>query len=412
MGAGRIFYGWYVVAAVLVITTATSGFAFYNLSILLAAFSGEYGFPVGLASAATATFFVAGGIGGMIAGRLVDRMDARLVIATAATLGGLTLSLAGHMRTPWMLFLFHLVFGLCHGATSLVPVTTVVARWFQVKRALAFSIASSGLSLGGILIIPFNAYAVQHYGLAATAPWMGLALFLGVVPVTLLLLRPSPAAMGLQPDGAPLPADGTKPAASMPATSFADAVRTRYFQAVSIAYLFLLGAQVSAIAHLYRLASTRAGFETAALAVSVLATFSTLGRFGGGWLLLHVRTRPFAIGLMATQILALSLFAFAEHRLAIIGCAVLFGVTIGNSLMMHPLLLAEHFGTRDYGRIYALSQMVTVVGVAGCPALVGLLFDASGGYRLPFLVISGITLVGMLTIAIGTSARPAVPRKA
>ena len=51
----RVFYGWYVVAAALVITTTTSGLAFYNLSILLAAFVAERGFPVALASSATAT---------------------------------------------------------------------------------------------------------------------------------------------------------------------------------------------------------------------------------------------------------------------------------------------------------------------------------------------------------------------
>ena len=56
----RVFYGWYVVAAVFVITTTTSGLTFYNLSILLAAFVAERGFPVGLASSATATFFIAG----------------------------------------------------------------------------------------------------------------------------------------------------------------------------------------------------------------------------------------------------------------------------------------------------------------------------------------------------------------
>ena len=58
---------------------------------------------------------------------------------------------------------------------------------------------------------------------------------------------------------------------------------------------------------------------------------------------------------------------------------------MGNSLMMHPLLLAERFGTRDYGRIYSTSQLVTVVGVAGCPPLIGLLYEASGGYTVPFL---------------------------
>jgi MFS family permease len=70
--------------------------------------------------------------------------------------------------------------------------------------------------------------------------------------------------------------------------------------------------------------------------------------------------------------------------------------------MMHPLLLAERFGTRDYGRIYSLSQMVTVVGVAGCPALVGVLYEASGGYALPFLIIAAITLIGLVVLAWGS----------
>ena len=69
---------------------------------------------------------------------------------------------------------------------------------------------------------------------------------------------------------------------------------------------------------------------------------------------------------------------------------MLFGVTMGNSLMMHPLLLAERFGTRDYGRIYSTSQLVTVMGVAGCPPLIGLLYEASGGYALPFLAVAGL----------------------
>ena len=124
----RVFYGWYVVAAALVITTTTSGLAFYNLSILLAAFVSERGFPVALASSATAAFFVAGGIGGIIAGRLIDRIDVRLVIAASATVGAMALATVGLLREVWQLFAFHIVFGLAHGATGLVPVTTVIAR--------------------------------------------------------------------------------------------------------------------------------------------------------------------------------------------------------------------------------------------------------------------------------------------
>ena len=394
----RIFYGWYIVAGVFVITMTTSGLAFYNLSILLAAFVAERGFPVSLASSATATFFIASGIGGVISGRLVERIDARFVIATGATVGALALASVGSLRELWQLYAFHVVFGLCHGASGLVPLTTLVARWFSARRALAFSIASTGLSFGGIAVAPLVALLIERLGLAGAAPWMGLALCLGTLPVTLIVLRPRPAAMGLEPDGA-VPAEGA-PIAPQPAVAFGEARRSRYFFAVSVAYLFLLGAQVGAIAHFYRLASTRTGVATAALALSVLAGSSTVGRLLGGWLMLWIPSRPFALVLMVMQAAGLAVLAVAEDPAQILAGTVLFGVTMGNSLMMHPLLLAERFGTRDYGRIYSTSQLVTVVGVAGCPPLIGLLYEASGGYAVPFLAVAGLTLVGLAVLGI------------
>ena len=101
--------------------------------------------------------------------------------------------------------------------------------------------------------------------------------------------------------------------------------------------------------------------------------------------MLWIPSRPFALGLMVLQAAGLAVLAVAEEPVLILAGTVLFGLTMGNSLMMHPLLLAERFGTRDYGRIYSTSQLVTVVGVAGCPPLIGLLYEASGGYTVPFL---------------------------
>jgi sugar phosphate permease len=403
-GRGAIFYGWYVVAAIALITTTTSGLAFYNLSILLAAFVSERGFPVALASSATATFFLASGIGGAVSGRLVDRVDARIVIAVNASIGAIVLGSVGLLRETWQLFLFHVVFGFVHGSSGLVPVTTVLARWFNVRRALAFSLASTGLSLGGIVIAPIVAVGIERLGLAGAAPYMGAALFLGIVPVTLLLLRPWPQAMGLSADGAPLAAS----APSTPAggsTPFVEVVRTRYFYAVSVAYLFLLGAQVGAIAHLYRLVSGRTGVETAALALASMAMASTVGRLLGGLITLRLPVRTFALALMAAQALGLGLLAVSFEPVLVLSSVILFGLTIGNSLMMHPLLLAETFGTRDYGRIYSTSQLVTMAGVAGCPALIGVVYEMSGGYAAPFLGVAGLTMIGFAVLATCGSVR-------
>ena len=203
--------------------------------------------------------------------------------------------------------------------------------------------------------------------------------------------------MGLQPDG--LSQAQMSEAPLQPSTSYAEATRSPYFLAVSAAYLFLLGAQVGAIAHLYRLVLTRESTHTAAVALAVLATGSTIGRLVGGALLLRISSYKFGVMLMAVQAFSLAVLALAQGPALILAATALFAVTIGNSLMIHPLLLVERFGTRDYGRIYATSQMITVVGVAGCPALVGLLYEINQGYLMPFLVIAGITLLGLVTLA-------------
>jgi MFS family permease len=313
-----------------------------------------------------------------------------------------TLAAVGVITEPWQLYAFYVLLGLAHGLAGLVPMTTVIARWFNARRSLALSIGTTGLSLGGIFVAPFIAIAVTQYGLDAAAPWMALALFLGVVPIAVLVLRPSPQAMGLVPDG--LTRAEAAAAPPQPSVSFSEAMRSGYFYVVSASYLFLLGTQVAGIAHVYRLASTRDGVETGALALGVLAATSTIGRLAGGALLLKVPARAFALLLMAMQAAALAVLAWATSRLAIVAGVTLFGLTTGNSLMMHPLLLVERFGVRDIARIYSVSQVLTMGGLAACPALVGLVYEVRGGYDVPFLAIAGATLIGFAILA-GYSGR-------
>ncbi|MBX3533747.1 MAG: MFS transporter [Xanthobacteraceae bacterium] len=401
-GNTRIFYGWYIVAAVCLITTIGSGLAFYNLSVLLNAFVEERGFPVSLTSAAIATFFVSGGCTGVVVGRFIDRFDARFVIAASAALGAACLYSVSYLQSTWQLFVFHVAFGAAYAGAGLVALTTVVTRWFNAKRALAMSIAFTGLSFGGIFVAPFVALSIERGGLASTGPWTAALFFLGIAPVALLVLRGAPAQYGLEPDGGAGVAAANGNAASALKFTYADAKRSPFFYAVSISYLFLLGAQVGAIAHLYRLANTRSGVETAALVLVFLSSASIVGRLTGGWLTLKIKVWTFALQLMAVQCVALFALAFTQGRISILAATVLFGVTIGNSLMMQPLLLAEKFGTHEYGRIYSMSQFIAMTGVAGGPVLMGVLYDWAGNYASAFVAASVVTLAGFLVLLFGS----------
>lgn len=402
------FYGWYVVYALGLVMTTTAGLAFYNLPVLLDAFVTQHSFPVSIVSNGTAIFFVAAGVAGVIAGQLIDRFDPRYAILGGTVIASLALLSVGWITEPWQLFAFYAVFGFAYGACGLIPTTTIVARWFHRRRALALSISSTGLSLGGVVFTPISALLVFNLGLAAAAPWIALAFFLGVVPATLFIVRASPAVMGLKPDGE-IHEEGSPAQPDVPHMPLAEVWRSRFFVAVAVGFLFALGAQVGGIAHIYRLVNTRVDVETAATAVALLAVTSLVGRLVVGWLLTWIGSRVMTIGLMLFQTATLVLLAFAEGRIFILGAAALFGVNAGSMLMMQPLLLAEAFGVRDYGRIYSISMVAGVFGYALGPVLVGFLYEASGGYAAAYLAIALGSLAGVVVFLFSGPTQQKIP---
>lgn len=399
------YYGWWVVGAVFMTMSTTAGIGFYNLSVLLGAFTEER-FDVSAVSGATATFFLASGFAGMAIGRLIELYDVRYVVAISGALGALVFAFVGSITEVWQLYAFYAVFGILYAGCALVPGTTLVARWFARRRAVALSIASTGLSMGGILFAPVSAWIIQTQGLSIAGYWLAVMFFIGVVPAALLIMRPSPQSMGLRIDGdPPLPegeADG--PPDGMP---FTQAVRSRFFIGVTTAYVFAMMAQVGALSHQFRLVSGREDASLAALAVSVLAASSIVGRLIGGFALSRLPIRTFTLTFMVLQAIGLTAFAFAEGVVALLFASVLFGVTVGNILMLQPLLLGEAFGLRDYGRIFALSQMFGTVGVASGPALVGIVYEAAGGYTSAYITIACGSLVGFMIFALSGPVKPA-----
>ena len=174
----RVFYGWYVVYAIGLVMTTTAGLAFYNMPVLLDAFVVERGFTVSSASNATASFFLAAGFAGLLAGQLTDRFDPRYTIIAGSAIASLALLSIGVLNTPWQLFAFYIVFGFSYGLCGLVPTTTLISRWFERRRALAMSIGSTGLSLGGVVFTPIAVLLIHNLGLQGAAPWIALLFFL------------------------------------------------------------------------------------------------------------------------------------------------------------------------------------------------------------------------------------------
>jgi MFS family permease len=396
------FPGWTVVAGCFIILCTSSGLGFYGLAVYLNAFSNEQGWPLKTISLATTLFFIVGGVVGVAVARVIARFDVRYVIVAGGLIGGVSLAALGQVEQQWQLFVVYAVFGVAFAAAGLVPATTVVTRWFHERRSVALSIASTGLSVGGILITPFAKRLIDDRGMSAATPWLGLVFVLGIVPFGWFMVRPDPAREGWNPDGkrivigdAPTPTSGW---------FFEHAVRTRFFIAVTIGYIFALGSQVGGIQQLVKLVEDRTDPSTAQFAITVLAATSVVARLVGGRIVQVVPMMRFTVMLVVLQCVALVLLGFATATWLIFTAIILFGMTIGNILMLQPLLIAERFGVRDYPRIFSRSQLVAIVGTAGGPLLIGWLYDAAGSYRMPYTAAAACSLLGVIILSMAGPA--------
>ena len=411
-----IYYGWKIVAAILVLLTFSSGLSFYNHAIYLNALAARPVFTVQSVSVAVSIFFFSGGISGLGVARWVQDFDPRWCICTGAILSFIALTVLAYVNSVWQLYLVYAVFGMGFSASSLIPATTLVTRWFRKRRAMALSIASTGLSLGGVILTPLSVLMVESLTFETAAPLMGVLYLIGVIPVALIWLRPDPTAMGLSIDGeraGPIiqisgaaehlgSSVDKKVDVSLDGLTFKQARSGRFFWGVASGYIFLMMAQVGGIAHQFGLAREQLTESQTAIAIAILPVASIVGRLIGGWIVDQMSIRAFAIFMMVLQGLSLSLLATGVNAVTLCLGLGLFGVTVGNLLMLQPLLIAEAFGVRDYARIFSVANLLSSWGTAAGPAVLGFVYAMNQNlYSLPYTVAAMAAALGLLLFLAG-----------
>jgi hypothetical protein len=78
-----------------------------------------------------------------------------------------------------------------------------------------------------------------------------------------------------------------------------------------------------------------------------------------------------------------------------------FGITIGNILLLQSMLLAEAYGAQQYPRIYSIGNLLSTVGVAGGPLVLGVLHDLAS-YRFAYLGAMVASLVGAALMGVAS----------
>ena len=402
---GRVFYGWWVVLSFAVMVFLSTGIRF-AVGPFLKPIVADLGLDRASFSLVISLDLFLYGAFQPFVGRLVDRCGARVVLTAGTLVLAGSIAATGLVTSLWQLYLVYGV-GAAAGlaATGHVVGSAVISRWFTRRRATALS-ALGGASMAGMsLLVPVAMWLILTVGWRATYAIFGLAIFVLVMPLVLWVVRESPEAVGMHPDGTmPTVAVGDVAAER---TDVALAVQTLPFWQLA-GGLFTCGFSMSLISAHGVPMLTDHGYHpmVASWALGILGGASVGFAVLVGLFADRFGRRPILAWLYGGRgLLFAALFLLHDNPAALLVIAALGGATMAGSLAMASALSADIFGRFSVGSVFGTIFFVHQVGAALGAWLGGFFFETTGGYGAAFAMASTILVLACI-VSLTIDERP------
>jgi MFS family permease len=391
----KIFYGWVIVGAGIVITCLGMG-TMMSLGIFLQPMSAATSWSRTSISTAALLNFLCMGPASFLWGALSDRFGTRIIVLSGGALLGLGLVAASQAGTVGQ---FQILFGMIIGVAAgsfYAPLTAAATRWFTRHRSLAVALISSGFAIGSATISPFARWLIDDYGWRAAMVTLGALSWLLIIPAALLVRKPP-----VLPRTA-----GAAASASPPDREFtvARALCTPQFAAIAFTHFACCAAHSGPIFHMVSYAIDCGVPAMAAATVFGAAGVASLsGRIIGGLTADRIGAKRMIIFALALQALSVSLYVFTRDLASFYGLALMFGFSYGAVMPLYAILVREYFGARIMGTMFGAVNMAATLGMALGPWTGGWLYDAYGSY---FWLYIGSFGIGLGAVAIAFTFRP------
>ncbi len=407
----RLFYGWWIVAAAVLLQFTFLSISQATVSVFLRPVVDELGWQVWQFTLGSSLSVMAGALSGVVVGWIVDRHGPRLPVLAGALATGLCLYGLGRQSSLWLFWALHFCAGLI-GWTLFGPlvVNTTLNKWFARRRGWALAIGSTGISLAGLIAPVTMTVAVDSLGWRVGYFVQALFVLAIVVPVAFLMRR-APEEYGLSPDGDDGAARQMRSAdprlrarsgaAETPSYTSRQAVRTQGFWLLLFGYSLNQAALSSVLTHAIPFA-TDASFSrgTASLALAINGLGNLVSKAVWGYCLQRFPPRrlaviAFSFGGAGVGLMLLAA-SFVDPILLFVGFFC-YGFGFGGTIPISEYLWVTYFGRAYIGAIRGLSQPLTIIGPTLGPVLVGVGYDLTGAYRPAFLaIIAAYLLAGLL----------------
>ena len=392
-GKSKFFYGYAIVAACFVALFMLWGMVLNTLPVFLKPIVEDMNWGRGAFMVA----LICGGLGiavsAPIAGKMIDRIGARPVMAFGALLIGGGLIAGSQIASLWQLYTVFVFIGVGLMCATIIPCSLLIGNWFVSRRGMAMSAAFVGTSFGGMIMSPIAEWIIRNYSWRHAFAFSGCCILVVVLPVVLLLVRTHPSEMGLEPyakgeaendKGKDAWGVSVKEAFSIPA----------FWQIAAI--MLVMGIVAGGVANhcVAYLQDVGHSSQRAAGAWSLVMFVMIFGKFSFG----PAADRFGSKNMMAVACLlfaiAIGLLPFAKSYSIAILFAFTWGFASGAPLVLNALLTGDYLGMKNFGAIYGILNIMANLGGSLGPAGAGFYFDSKGTYLPVFYLFIVLMLVG------------------
>ncbi len=407
----KIFFGWWMAAALFVILFTTIGHFFYSFPVFIGALQNEFGWSITQISFGVMIFAVVYGFSNPVVGVLINNIGTRKVMLISAIIASISNLGFAFMQQLWALYLVMAINGFAAVGITVLPAQTLLTNWFNIYRGRALALTFLGAGAGGFVIPQFCEYMIRIIDWRSVALFGSMMIWVFVIPLIAIFVRSKPSEMGYLPDGDFSSEDNNMEAIPPTGLSVKQAFSTREFWLlVSIFFLQITG--ISAVNfHFIPFIEKEVGFtsQQAVFYYSLGIGFSMVGRLIGGWL--GDRFKPQLIMVLTGILIGTGPFIL-EMFLIRLGLrnvnllllyAVPYGIGLGMNVIIIPLLISRCFGELNFPKITGLISMSFAAGIVIGIPVAGYIFDSLGSYEI---VIASAMFACILSALLALFIRP------
>ncbi|MFT3670644.1 MFS transporter [Aestuariivirga sp.] len=351
-------------------------------SIFLDPLTKELGWNRGTVSLGYVCAAIGMATGGLLWGRVFDKIDIRWMLAMGGTFQVLPLAMLAHVSYPWQFFAAHLILGFLGFGALYAPFVAVASDWAISRRGLVMGIVTAGGAIGQGALPYWAQTLITAYGWR-TAYW-ALALAMLITQLTIF----STVRFRIQRRSSQIEGEGVR-------VLFSTRLAALGFAAFCCCAC--MGMPLVHLAGYISMICGSANLGATSLLVAMLS--GTVGRVVFGLLADRIGNFSAYRAAALSQALCVVFFPFLSSFNSLIVLSLAFGFSFSGNMTCMLLCIREEAPPERIGSAVGCILFIAWLGMGMGGYLGGGLFDFTGSYKLAFCISAVFGLAAFVLLS-------------